>query len=101
MTTKRDERRVSPREVPFCLPNEAFCIMAEIQGRLPPNLPTNELKSAILLSDNCNQFPHPLLPAKGPTTMTIAFSCPECDNTFKCSDDIAGRKGKCTNCVAT
>jgi len=33
--------------------------------------------------------------------MTIAFSCPECDKTFKVSDDMAGRKGKCNNCGAT
>ncbi|MFL5244199.1 MAG: hypothetical protein ACJ8FY_19010 [Gemmataceae bacterium] len=33
--------------------------------------------------------------------MTIAFSCPECDKTFKVSDEMAGRKGKCNNCGAT
>jgi hypothetical protein len=75
--------------------------MAEIKGRLPANLPTNKLKSAVLRGDNCSQFPHSLLPAKGPTIMTIAFSCPECDKTFKVSDDMAGRKGKCNNCGAT
>src|SRR5258708_33786923 len=33
--------------------------------------------------------------------MTSAFSGPECDKTFKVSDDMAGRKGKCNTCGST
>jgi hypothetical protein len=33
--------------------------------------------------------------------MPITFACPECDKTFKVSDEMAGRKGKCNNCGAT
>jgi hypothetical protein len=33
--------------------------------------------------------------------MPITFACPECDKTFKVSDEMAGRKGKCNGCGAT
>jgi hypothetical protein len=33
--------------------------------------------------------------------MPITFACPECDKTFKVSDEMAGRKGKCNACGAT
>jgi hypothetical protein len=33
--------------------------------------------------------------------MTIAFSCPDCEKTFKVPDAMAGRKAKCSGCGAT
>jgi hypothetical protein len=33
--------------------------------------------------------------------MSIAFSCPDCEKTFKVPDAMAGRKAKCSGCGAT
>jgi hypothetical protein len=33
--------------------------------------------------------------------MSIAFSCPDCDKSFKVPDAMAGRKAKCSGCGAT
>src|SRR5260370_32333930 len=38
---------------------------------------------------------------KGHAIMSIAFSCPDCERTFKVPDAMAGRKAKCSGCGAT